>query len=132
VLDVPGLTATPLSFSATPAATGDPAVVLGYPEDGPFNVQSARVRSRITVGGNDIYGNSGVNREIYSLRAVVRSGNSGGPLIADDGSVLGIVFATALDSSDTGYAVTAAEVAADARSAATARAAVPTRSCTPD
>lgn len=131
VLDVPGLNAPPLRFATTPASTGDPAVVLGYPEDGPFNVQSARVRSRETVGGNDIYGRGNVTREIYSVRATVRSGNSGGPLLADNETVLGVVFATALDSSDTGYALTAAEVAGDAGKAAAAVAPVGTSTCTP-
>jgi S1-C subfamily serine protease len=131
VLDVPGLDATPLPFASVAARTGDPAVVLGYPEDGPFDVQSARVRTRTTVSGNDIYGNAQVNREIYSLRATVRSGNSGGPLIADDGAVLGIVFATALDSSDTGYALTNSEIGADAAAGARLSAKVGTESCTP-
>jgi S1-C subfamily serine protease len=131
VLDVPDLDAPALPFAADPAATGDPALVLGYPEDGPFAVRTARVRSRTTVGGNDIYGNRGVQREIYSLRAVVRSGNSGGPLLADDGTVLGVVFATALDSSDTGYALTDAEVAADAAAGRSASEPVSTGSCTP-
>jgi S1-C subfamily serine protease len=131
VLDVPGLDAPPLPFAAAPANGGDPAVVLGYPEDGPFNVQSARIRTRTTVSGNDIYGNSQVDREIYSLRATVRSGNSGGPLIAEDGAVLGIVFATALDSADTGYALTDKEIGADAASGATSTSRVGTQSCTP-
>jgi hypothetical protein len=53
-------------------------------------------------------------------------------LIADNGSVLGIVFATALDSSDTGYALTSGEVAPDAQQGAAATNAVSTQSCTPD
>ena len=48
------------------------------------------------------------------MRAVVRSGNSGGPLLGDDGAVLGIVFATARDSTDTGFALTETRSAADA------------------
>jgi S1-C subfamily serine protease len=131
VLDVPGLKATPLAFSPSAASTGDPAVVLGYPEDGPFNVQSARIRDRSKIGGSNIYGKSSVDREIYSLRATVRSGNSGGPLIADNGTVLGIVFATSLESSDTGYALTAGEVSADAGKGANATTSVGTQGCTP-
>lgn len=72
-----------------------------------------------------------MEREIYSLRATVRSGNSGGPLLADNETVLGVVFATALDSADTGYALTAAEVASDAGKAAAATRPVGTSSCTP-
>ncbi|MEO8888068.1 MAG: MarP family serine protease [Jatrophihabitantaceae bacterium] len=131
VLDVPGLDAAPLRLATRTAGQGDPSVVLGYPEDGPFNVQSARVRSRSTVSGSDIYGNGNIQREIYSLRAVVRSGNSGGPLMADDGTILGIVFATALDSSDTGYALTAGEVSGDAGTGRTTSTPVGTGKCTP-
>ena len=131
VLDVPGLDAPVLKFSATAASTGDPAVVLGYPEDGPFTVKSARVRSHTTIVGNDIYGNGGVRRDIYSIRAVVRSGNSGGPLLADNGTVLGVVFATALNSSDTGYVLTDGEIAPDVAAGLTATARVSTGGCTP-
>jgi S1-C subfamily serine protease len=131
VLDVPGLDAPVLRLSPAPASTGDPAVVLGYPEDGPFNVRSARVRSRDTVSGNDIYGNGDVHRDIYSVYAVVRSGNSGGPLLAANGTVLGIVFATALESSNTGYALTDGEIAADVAKGRSATAKVGTQDCTP-
>jgi S1-C subfamily serine protease len=131
VLDVPGLDAPALRLSPASASTGDPAVVLGYPEDGPFNVRSARVRSRDTVSGNDIYGNGDVHRDIYSVYAVVRSGNSGGPLLAANGTVLGIVFATALESSNTGYALTDGEIAADVAKGRSATAKVGTQDCTP-
>jgi S1-C subfamily serine protease len=130
VLRVHDLNRRPLKFASEPASTGDSAVVLGYPEDGPFDVRSARVRSRTTVSGADIYGSGSVRREVYAVRATVRSGNSGGPLITVGGRVLGVVFATALDSNDTGYALTAAEVASDATTGRTAEAPVGTGGCT--
>lgn len=131
VLSVPGLDAPTLRFARTPAQTGDPAVVLGYPEDGPFTVRTARVRSHTKVSGTDIYGARSVERDVYAVRAVVRSGNSGGPLLANDGTVLGMVFATALDSSDTGYVLTNGEIATDARTGRTATLPVDTGRCTP-
>lgn len=130
VLRVHDLGRRPLDFAGNPANTGDSAVVLGYPEDGPFTAGSARVRSRTTVSGADIYGSGSVRREVYAVRASVRSGNSGGPLITPSGRVLGVVFATALDSSDTGYALTAGEVGADAAEGRSADAPVPTGRCT--
>lgn len=132
VLDAPGLNAPRLRFSAKDGTTGDPALVLGYPENGGFNVQSARIRSRGTVGGSDIYGKNSVQRSIYSVRAVVRSGNSGGPLLGYDGTVLGMVFATAIDSPDTGFALADEEIAQDAQRARARTAAVGTGACTPD
>jgi S1-C subfamily serine protease len=132
VLDVPGLSAPALQATPTDAKTGDPALVLGYPENGPFTVRSARVRSKGTVGGTDIYGHHSVRRDIYAIRAVVRSGNSGGPLLADDGTYLGMVFATAVDSSDTGFALSDDEIAADAAAGRGLSDAVATEGCTPD
>jgi S1-C subfamily serine protease len=131
VLDVPALSARAIPFAPTPASTGAPSVVVGYPEDGPFTVRTARVRDRFTISGQDIYGAGTVRREVYSVRAVVRSGNSGGPLLDDRGRVLGVVFATALDAADTGFALTAAEVAGDAARGRLARAVVGTGGCTP-
>ena len=92
---------------------------------------TARVRSRTTVRGSDIYGNGTVTREIYSIRATVRSGNSGGPLLDYRGRVLGVVFATALDSRDTGFVLTRDEVRSAAQTGRTATAAVGTGGCTP-
>jgi S1-C subfamily serine protease len=132
VLDVPDLDAPALQLAAVPAATGASAAVLGFPEDGPFTARSARIRSRGDITGNDIYGHSRIRREIYSIRGVVRSGNSGGPLLSTDGSVLGIVFATALDSGDTGFVLTAAEINSDAASAQSSTSATPTGGCTPE
>jgi S1-C subfamily serine protease len=131
VLKVNGLAAPAMRFAPTPASTGDPALVLGYPEDGPFTVGAARVRSRADVSGSDIYGNGNLRREVYTVRAVVRSGNSGGPLLANNGTVLGVVFATALDSPDTGFALTAAEIAPDASAGTAATTPVGTAQCTP-
>lgn len=132
VLDVPGLSAPRLSFSTQDAKTGDPALVLGYPENGPYTVRSARVRAKQTVGGTDIYGGNSVRRSIYSIRAVVRSGNSGGPLLAYDGSVLGIVFATASDTPDTGFVLADDEVQSDAAQGRTLTGSVDTGDCTPE
>lgn len=132
VLAVPGLDVPALQFAAKPAAQGTPAVVVGYPQDGPYTVRSARVRTQTTVRGSNIYGNGDVRREIYSVRAIVRSGNSGGPMLDYSGNVLGMVFATALDSPDTGFVLTDREIATRALEGRTAKAAVNTGACTPD
>ncbi|WP_375493444.1 MarP family serine protease [uncultured Jatrophihabitans sp.] len=132
VLAVPDLNATPLSFASSPAKTGDSAVVLGYPENGPFTAGPARVREKSTVGGRDIYDQRGVQREIYSVRGTVRSGNSGGPLINDNGSVLGMVFARALANDDTGYVLSDDQIRADARKGQSQSSAVSTQGCTSD
>ena len=128
VIYVPGLDLAPLSFRAD-ARSGDDAAVVGYPEDGPFAAVAARVREEITAVGRDIYEKSTVRREVYSLRASVRPGNSGGPLLAEDGRVYGVIFAADAEDRETGYALTADEVATSARAAATRTEPVSTQGC---
>ena len=91
-------------------ATG--VVVAGFPQDGPYRVTPARVRGVLHAPGDDIYGGSGVTREVYSLYAAVQPGNSGGPVLTKDGRVAGTVFARSLVDAETGYALTNAGTAA--------------------
>ena len=129
ILYVPDLGLRPLPFASRPVDTNADAIVLGYPEDGPFFAGAARIRDRMEIRGPDIYNDRTVTREVYSIYGDVRSGNSGGPLIAPDGSVLGVIFAAAVDQQFTGFALTAAEVAADARTGANSTAEVSTGDC---
>ena len=108
VLEVPGLEAPALTLGP-PLAANDPAVVAGFPLDGPYRLDSARVRRVIDATGSDIYGQPGIDRKIYSLYARVEPGNSGGPLLSTSGQVVGIVFAKSLDDDSTGYALTLTE-----------------------
>jgi S1-C subfamily serine protease len=128
VLDVPGLRARPLPFIAT-ASPGSNAIVAGYPENSAFTAVAARIGSEQPATGPDIYQAHTVTREIYSVRAVVRPGNSGGPLLAPSGHVYGVVFAAAVGVADTGYALTAPEVSPDAQRGVSATAAVSTQGC---
>jgi S1-C subfamily serine protease len=113
VLDVPDLPAPALRFASSGASGGNSAIVAGFPENGSYNVQPARVRGRITANGPDIYHRGTVRREVYSLFATVRQGNSGGPLLTPQGQVYGVVFAKSLDDAETGYALTADEIRQD-------------------
>jgi len=108
VLSVTGLAATPLVQGAA-VRSGDEAVVAGFPLDGPYRLDPARVRRVIAATGSDIYGQPGITREIYSLYTRVEPGNSGGPLLNPQGQVVGVVFAKSLDDATTGYALTLAE-----------------------
>lgn len=92
--------------------------ILGYPEDGPYDVQPGRIRAEQRLRSPNIYGNGAVIRQVYSLRGLVRPGNSGGPILSSAGDVVGVVFAASVTDQDTGYALTAEQVS---RSAALGR-----------
>ena len=109
VLDVPDLPVKALSFAAD-VERGESAAVLGYPENGDLQLTPARVRNEVVAAGRDIYGDGAVVREVLSLRADVRPGNSGGPVVNRDGEVIGVVFAASVDRDDTGYAMTSRQV----------------------
>jgi S1-C subfamily serine protease len=132
VLYVPGLADLglhPLDW-ADPAKFGANAIVAGYPEDGSFNAVPARIGGSTEATSPDIYQTAQVTRQIYSVRAVVRQGNSGGPLLnPNNGHVYGVVFAAATSVDDTGYALTAAQVANDANAGARATSQVSTQGC---
>jgi S1-C subfamily serine protease len=100
VLRVGGLRDRPLSLAAHPAP-GTPAAILGYPLDGPFNVQPGRIGATEVASTQDAYGDGPVLRSITSLRGYVRPGNSGGPLIDAAGQVVGTVFAAIQGTSAT-------------------------------
>ena len=71
--------------------------------------------------GLDIYGKTQTLRQVYQIDAVVRPGNSGGPLVASgdaarnipDGTVIGVVFARSTINPDVGYALAMAAVQGD-------------------
>jgi S1-C subfamily serine protease len=128
VLAVPGLKAPALRFEGG-VERGDDAVVAGFPEDGPLAATPARVRSVLVAVGRDIYGRPGVHRQVYALRARVREGNSGGPLLAANGHVLGVVFAASVDDPQTGYALTAKAVSTALTEGRTASRPVATGDC---
>ncbi|APE22442.1 MULTISPECIES: MarP family serine protease [Streptomyces] len=129
VLDVPDLKATPLNFTDDDARSGDDAIVAGFPENGSYDVRSARVRGRINADGPDIYRRGEVRRDVYSLYTTVRQGNSGGPLLTEDGEVYGVIFARSLDDANTGYALTVDEIREDIELGRTAAQQVDTQGC---
>ncbi|MER7045527.1 MarP family serine protease [Streptomyces jumonjinensis] len=129
VLDVPELDAEPLKFADPDARSGDSAIVAGFPENGAYDVRSARVRGRIDANGPDIYHRGTVRRDVYSLFTTVRQGNSGGPLLTPEGEVYGVIFARSLDDPDTGYALTVDEIAGDIKAGLSANQQVDSEGC---
>ena len=129
VLDVPGLPEVPLAFAPQAASTGTSTIIMGYPGGGPLYIGPARVRERGPISGPDFRNQHTVVRDVYALFGKVRAGNSGGPLLATDGKVLGVVFASSVDDPTTGYALTAQLVNKAAAAGSTATAAIDTGPC---
>jgi S1-C subfamily serine protease len=128
VLAVGGVRGPFLRFDRT-GHSREAAAVLGYPEDGPYDVQAARIRGEQRLRSPDIYGNGTVVREVFSLRGLVRPGNSGGPLVSSAGKVLGVIFAASVTDGDTGYALTAQQVSDAAAHGLTGHSEVGTGGC---
>ncbi len=102
---VSGLTEAPLTLDPDQASPGAQAAVLGYPGGGPFTAVPAGVMAEFEAEGRDIYGQGLTVRSVYEIQAVVRPGNSGGPLVAAGRQVIGVVFSRSTTNGDIGYAL---------------------------
>ena len=82
------------------------AAILGFPENGPYDVRPARLGQTETVLTQDAYGRGPVRREITVAAGPVRSGNSGGPVVDGAGRVLATIFAASVsDGGRSGFGV---------------------------
>ena len=105
VLRVGGLRAPALRIAGKPSM-GSPGAILGFPENGPYHVEPARLGRTESAISQDAYGNGPVSRRITSLRGHVRHGNSGGPVVDGSGRVLTTIFAAGVGGGErVGYGV---------------------------
>jgi S1-C subfamily serine protease len=130
VMRVSGLTEAPLTLDPGEVGRGAQAAVLGFPGGGPFDVRPAGVMAVFEAEGRDIYGQGLTVRSVYEIQAVVRPGNSGGPLVEPDGQVIGVVFSRSTTNGDIGYALTSPGVLSRVQQAETRSTAVGTQGCT--
>jgi len=129
VLRTAGLAGPALALDTATVPRGTASAVLGYPGGGPFRAGPAAVRRSLVAVGRDIYGRRVTARTVYELQALVRPGNSGGPLVVPDGRVIGVVFSRSVSQPNVGYALVGGDVAAQLRTAAARAAPVGTGSC---
>lgn len=129
LLRVPRLGLPPLRLLAGEASRGEVGAVLGHPDGGPLEVGPAAVRGVADPVGRDIYDRNAVHRRLYELQASIHQGNSGGPFVLEDGSVAGMVFASADKDPEVGYAIVAEEFSSLVADAATATRPVDTGTC---
>ncbi|HEX7633505.1 MAG TPA: MarP family serine protease [Candidatus Saccharimonadales bacterium] len=113
VLRASNLAGHSLVISSSKVASGTPAAALGYPGGGSFKADPAAVLDQFTASGRNIYGNGHVNRAVYEVQADIIPGNSGGPLVGKDGSVIGVIFAQSTTYEHVGYALTTAQVSTE-------------------
>jgi S1-C subfamily serine protease len=103
VLRVDDLGLDPLPLAAP--EYGEATAALGFPQNGPLDIQPARTGVTRPVISGDAYNRGPVERTVTSFRVYVRPGNSGGPVVNGVGEVVATVFASRADSSDSGYGI---------------------------
>lgn len=103
ILHVEDLEARPLQTAAP--RPGGSAAVIGFPENGPLDVQPGRTGDTRRVLSGNAYNQGPVEREVTSFLVNVRSGNSGGPAVNEDGQVVSTIFASRADSGESGYGI---------------------------
>lgn len=129
VLRVSNLAGRVLTISTNHVANGTASAVLGYPGGGGFTADPASVLSEFTAVGRNIYGQGATSRDVYGVKANIIPGNSGGPLVARDGSVIGIVFAESTTYNQVGYALATPQVVTELHQAETANTPTSTGPC---
>lgn len=105
ILRVDNLADAPLKISSAVLPEASAVTVLGFPGGGYLEAQDAVIIDRTTAVGRNIYNEGLVRRDVYEVQVVLHPGNSGGPLVAPDGSVAGLVFGKAISQDNIGYAL---------------------------
>jgi S1-C subfamily serine protease len=109
LLSVPGANAPALQLARTTPTRGTTGVALGFPGGGDLTVTAAGVTASHDIAGPNIYGDGAFSRSVVELRAEVRRGNSGGPLVIEPGLVGGVIFGASRVNPEVGYAIGADE-----------------------
>ena len=109
VLDAPTLRAEPLSVGEV---TLGPATLLVWSRDGSIDRKGVEVVKTLRITIEDIYAEEIVQRTGMEIAGHIEIGDSGGAVVAEDGDVIGIVYASSKERDDVGFATDSAEIRA--------------------
>lgn len=112
-------------FATGTPNVGDPVAAIGFPIGGPITLTHGDVSGlnrNVTVNGTTLTG-------LVETDALLNPGNSGGPLMASDGSVVGLVDAQVTNANGIGYAIPADQASLADRQWAAAPASQPPANC---
>ena len=129
LLRASNLAGTTLNVSATSVANNTDAAALGYPGGGNFKADPAMILEQFTANGSNIYQQGSTTRQIYEVEANIIPGNSGGPLITTNGTVVGVVFAQSTQYNEIGYALVTKPIVSIINSTPVNSSAVSTGNC---
>jgi S1-C subfamily serine protease len=111
LLHAPGLTVAPLTLAADDPGRGSAAAAIGFTGGGRQRAIPAAVTRSLQALGRDIYGRQMVPRQVVEMRADVAPGDSGGPVLLEDGTVGGVTFSESREDPSIGYALSPVAVA---------------------
>ena len=100
----------PLSLGS--AVVGSAVALVAFDDDSQPIERQLIVQQAIRATGEDIYGDIGGGRDALLLEGSVARGNSGGPVVDEDGAVVGVMFANSRGDAGTSFAVQAGELRA--------------------
>jgi S1-C subfamily serine protease len=105
--------------------------LFGHPAGGPLRESPMRIAEQISARGTNIYHSAPTTRDVFVLAAVTEPGDSGAPVVDQEGQVVGVLFAFDLSEPNTAYALTDTELdpVLDPVAASRARTAVSTGDC---
>jgi S1-C subfamily serine protease len=132
VLRVTGLPDPPLRLNGQILPDSNAVATLGYPGGGSLVIESGVIIDNVRATGRNIYNQGVVIRHIYEVQTNIEPGDSGGPLLAADGSVAGAVFARSLSQDNVGYALLTSEFQPMVNKARQQNTAVSTGQCAED
>jgi hypothetical protein len=111
VLDDPGVPLPPVLPLVARVQHGESGAVIGFPQGGEQQVIPARIDRVASYDVEPLGGGAPVAAPVLALRAAVEPGDSGGPILSLDGSVLGMVVAKGIGQRvDAAYGVASSDL----------------------